>query len=56
MNYQYDALNRLTEVDQPWGGSGRNCAYGYDNVDQLTSSTASGNPRTVTMPTAISWA
>ncbi len=44
MNYQYDALNRLTEVDQPWGGSGRNCAYGYDNVDQLTSSTASGNP------------
>ncbi len=65
MNYQHDALNRLTEVDQPWSGSGGNYAYGYDNngnmtssafggatptsmsynnVDQLTSSTAAGNP------------
>jgi len=64
-NYNYDALNRLTGVSQPWSGSGGNYAYGYDNngnmtssafggatptnmsynnVDQLTSSTAPGNP------------
>ena len=39
-SYVYDELNRLTEVNQPWGGAGGGdvvVEYGYDVQDHLTS-------------------
>ncbi|MCI0636072.1 MAG: hypothetical protein L0206_19475, partial [Actinobacteria bacterium] len=37
-HYQYDALNRLLEVRQPWGPGGETVTtYGYDVQDHLTS-------------------
>ena len=48
----YDKLNRLTEVQQPWGGAGGGTAttiYGYDFQDHLVSVTdAEGNATTYT--------
>jgi len=50
--YQYDALDRLTSVSQPWGGAGGGFAvtgYGYDVQDHLTQVTdAEGNGTTYT--------
>ena len=39
-SFVYDELNRLTEVNQPWGGAGGGdvvVEYGYDVQDHLTS-------------------
>ena len=50
--YEYDALDRLTSVSQPWGGAGGGFAvtgYGYDVQDHLTQVTdAEGNGTTYT--------
>lgn len=50
--YAYDALNRLTSVNQPWTGTGGGTAatsYGYDVQDHLTRVTdAEGNVTTYT--------
>ena len=51
-SYAYDALGRMTEVRQPWGGSGGGVAvtsYGYDVQDHLASVLdAEGNETTYT--------